>query len=100
LIDPELEELKTQFIISEEEAEILEIRKILDKIYENKTVLLKHPREFRRYALVVDLTKYPLIWCDTCKEHVTYEARGSERWIYIRCNTCNEILLDLRGNHL
>ena len=101
MIDQELEELKDKFIPSEEEFELLQIRKILDKIYVDKTIILHNTpkRTFPEIALVIDLTQFPLIWCDTCKEFVTYEATGHEKgYVHIRCDTCKEQLLHLKGN--
>lgn len=99
VVDPELEELKKQFIISDELEELLEIRFILSTIYKDRTVFLKEERKINHPVLVIDLSTYPLIWCDECKKEVTFEAIGTARWIYITCDLCNKEIIYLRGNH-
>ena len=93
------ERILQEMVIDSELEELLEIRKILSKIYKDKTVFLKEPKKLNHPVLVVDLSKYPLIWCDKCGEDVTFEATGTERWIYITCDFCDAELLHLEGNH-
>ena len=83
MIDPELEELKKQFIISEEEAELIELRKILDKIYVDRTI-----KDDRDRVAVLDLTMACLIECERCKELQPHTVKSFGKYVWFYCDDC------------
>ena len=94
---PEFEKIKNQFLVSEEEFERLKIRKILDKIYEDKTILLPKERyhQLSKFVIAVDLTHYCLARCPFCQCHQPVTANACENWVRIYCSECQEELLFL-----
>lgn len=84
--------------IDPEEEELLELRAILNELYKDRTILLKEPRRLSHVPLVIDLTHYCTAYCSTCKTWQPFHASATERWVYLRCDVCNEELLDLQGN--
>ena len=83
MIATELEELKKQFIISKEEAELLEIRKILDKIYVDRTIKDDYGK-----VDVLDLTIACLIECERCGELQPHTVKNFDKHIWFYCDEC------------
>ena len=87
-----------ELLYDPEEEELLEIRAILKEIYKDRTILLEVPKQLSHVPLAIDLTHYCTAYCPNCKTWQTFRASATKRWVYLRCDVCNEELLDLQGN--
>ena len=93
------EKLK-ELLVDPEELELLEIRKILDKIYKDKTVLVRDGRKtLPNYALALDVTKYCVAKCPRCDKNQPIDTIVvPQSWALFKCSVCGYWLFTLEGN--
>ena len=85
-----------ELLYDPEEEELLELRKILDKIYVDRTITIREPRSFPIFALALDVTDYCLAKCPECTDYQPIEVIVNDYWASFRCTECGEYLFFLK----
>jgi len=80
---PTYKEKLQELLYDPEEEELLEIRKILDKIYVDRTI-----KDDQDKITVLDLTIACLIDCERCKELQPHTVKNFAECIWFYCDEC------------